>query len=317
MRATRSIVSILFAIAMVACPASSFAQVSAALTITLAPPLIPVYEQPPIPTDGDIWAPGYWAWGPSGYYWVPGGWVMPPAPGLLWTPGYWGWDGGAGGAYVWHAGYWGPHIGFYGGINYGFGYTGVGYQGGVWDHGRFHYNAAVNNFGSARIANTYTKTVVNNATVTHVSYNGGNGGTRAQPTAEERAAAGEHHVQPTALQVRQERAARANRQSLASVNGGRPPAAATRQPGAATAPATVGSRSAAQPGRAPAPHVAGPASRPPAPHVVGSASRPPGAAPERHVAANHPPSHAAPVSKPQAGKPAATAEKPANKPQEK
>ena len=26
-----------------------------------------------------------------------------------------------------NAGYWGPHVGFYGGINYGYGYGGVGY----------------------------------------------------------------------------------------------------------------------------------------------------------------------------------------------
>ena len=27
---------------------------------------------------------------------------------------------------LWHAGYWGPHVGFYGGVNYGYGYGGVG-----------------------------------------------------------------------------------------------------------------------------------------------------------------------------------------------
>ena len=56
----------------------------------------------------------------EGYYWVPGTWVEPPAEGLLWTPGYWGWGNGA---YVWNAGYWGPTVGFYGGIDYGFGYV--------------------------------------------------------------------------------------------------------------------------------------------------------------------------------------------------
>ena len=53
----------------------------------------------------------------------------PPRAGVLWTPGYWGF---AGGVYAWHAGYWGPHVGFYGGINYGFGYGGVGFVGGEW-----------------------------------------------------------------------------------------------------------------------------------------------------------------------------------------
>ena len=30
------------------------------------------------------------------------------------------------------AGYWGPHVGYYGGVNYGFGYMGVGFAGGAW-----------------------------------------------------------------------------------------------------------------------------------------------------------------------------------------
>ena len=62
------------------------------------------------------------------------------AVGVLWTPGYWGWGGSA---FLWHEGYWGPHVGFYGGINYGFGYGGVGFFGGRWDGGHFAYNTAV------------------------------------------------------------------------------------------------------------------------------------------------------------------------------
>ena len=98
-------------------PATAIAQVLD-VSVNVAPPPLPVYEQPIIPGDGYVWAPGYWAWGPDGYYWVPGTWVTPPELGLLWTPGYWAWDDGA---YFWHAGYWG-HRGFYGGINYGYGY---------------------------------------------------------------------------------------------------------------------------------------------------------------------------------------------------
>src|SRR5262249_16572953 len=69
------------------------------VSITIAPPVLPVYEQPPIPGPGYIWTPGYWAWGDDGYYWVPGTWILPPAVGLLWTLGYWGWrePGGIGG----------------------------------------------------------------------------------------------------------------------------------------------------------------------------------------------------------------------------
>src|SRR5580700_10103312 len=107
-------------------PATSSA-VAIGISVGIAPPPLPVYVQPPPPEDGDLWNPGYWAYGPAGYYWVPGVWVAPPAIGLLWTPPYWGFVGGS---YLFHAGYWGPHVGFYGGINYGFGYVGVGFFGG-------------------------------------------------------------------------------------------------------------------------------------------------------------------------------------------
>src|ERR1700744_4524132 len=105
------------------------AQISVGISVHVAPPAIPVYEQPPCPTDGYLWVPGYWAWDDDAaqYYWVPGYWSAPPSVGLLWTPGYWGWGGGA---YAWHAGYWGPHVGFYGGGNYGFGFGGGGVFGG-------------------------------------------------------------------------------------------------------------------------------------------------------------------------------------------
>ena len=49
--------------------------------------------------------------------------------------------------YAFHEGYWGPHVGFYGGVNYGFGYGGVGFVGGRWDGGYFAYNTAVLNVG--------------------------------------------------------------------------------------------------------------------------------------------------------------------------
>jgi len=34
-----------------------------------APPPLPDYDQPPLPGDGYIWTPGYWAWAPAGYFW--------------------------------------------------------------------------------------------------------------------------------------------------------------------------------------------------------------------------------------------------------
>src|SRR6516162_10997197 len=100
-----------------AAPLGAQAAVAIGVSINIAPPVLPVYVQPPMPGVGYIWTPGYWAWGDEGYYWVPGTWVLAPAPGMLWTPGYWGWVDGA---YIWHTGYWGPHVGFYGGVNYGF-----------------------------------------------------------------------------------------------------------------------------------------------------------------------------------------------------
>ena len=124
MSTIRSIPWLLLAIVMLAMPASSSAQVL--VSITTAPPELPVYEQPICTGEGYIWTPGYWAYGPEGYFWVPGTWVLVPEPGLLWTPGYWVWSDGL---YVWHAGYWGPQVGFYGGVNYGYGYSGTGYQG--------------------------------------------------------------------------------------------------------------------------------------------------------------------------------------------
>ena len=114
------------------------AQVSVGISVSFGPPPLPVYAQPMCPGPGYMWTPGYWAWDPNyGYYWVPGTWVLAPFPDALWTPGYWGWDPGVS-LFIWHGGYWGTRIGFYGGINYGFGYFGNGYDGGYW-RGRDFY----------------------------------------------------------------------------------------------------------------------------------------------------------------------------------
>src|SRR6266436_3434278 len=91
------------------------------------------------------------------------------------------------GVYVWHAGYWGPHIGFYGGVNYGFGYFGSGYEGGYWRGNRFYYNRTVNNINITNV-NVYNKTVIHNS-VNRVSYNGGEGGLHARPAHFEEVAA--------------------------------------------------------------------------------------------------------------------------------
>ncbi len=121
--------------------------------VGFAPPPIPVYEQPMIPGDGYMWTPGYWAWDGSQYYWVDGAWVYPPYDGGLWTPGFWGWGGGF---YFWHPGYWGRTVGYYGGINYGFGYFGTGFYGGYWGGGHFFYNTAYVR-GAERFHNVYNR----------------------------------------------------------------------------------------------------------------------------------------------------------------
>jgi hypothetical protein len=176
------------------------------VAITVAPPALPVYVQPPCPGDGYLWTPGYWAWADGDYYWVPGTWVLAPEPGLLWTPGYWAWEDVR---FVFHEGYWGPHVGFYGGINYGFGYGGVGFEGGYWQSGRFYYNRAVANVSGTSVHNVYTKTVIHN-TINVVSYNGGRGGTTARPTTAELRAAAERHVPPVIAQREHMKLARNN-----------------------------------------------------------------------------------------------------------
>ncbi len=167
------------------------------VSITVAPPILPVYVQPPCPTPGYLWTPGYWAYDDSGYYWVPGVWVAPPRVGFLWTPGYWGY---AGGFYAFHAGYWGPTVGFYGGVNYGFGYGGYGYYGGRWDGGVFRYNTAVTRVNTTIIHNTYVNnTVINRTTNSRASFNGP-GGINARPDRAQLAAARAPHLAPTSVQ---------------------------------------------------------------------------------------------------------------------
>jgi len=197
------------------------------VSVAIAPPALPVYVQPPIPGPGYIWTPGYWAYGPGDYYWVPGTWVLPPAVGLLWTPGYWGWGSGV---YVWHAGYWGPHIGFYGGVNYGFGYFGTGFVGGYWAGQHFFYNSAYANFGGVHITNVYNRTV-NVENVNHVSYNGGTGGINREASAEERSAERDRHVDATSAQTHHERVASNNPQLRNSFNHGNPTITASSRPG--------------------------------------------------------------------------------------
>jgi hypothetical protein len=207
-------------------PVSAPAHVDVGVSITVAPPVIPVYTQPICPGPNYIWTPGYWAWGDDGYYWVPGTWVVAPAVGLLWTPGYWGWGDGV---YLWHAGYWGPHVGFYGGINYGFGYFGVGYEGGYWRGRDFFYNRSVTRVNTTVIHNVYDRRVERSAS--RVSYNGGRGGIDARPTAREETAMRERRFGATSVQAHQQSLARSDRRQWASENHGRPGVTASQRAG--------------------------------------------------------------------------------------
>lgn len=213
--------------ALVAIPVVSSAGVFVGVSVNIAPPPLPVYVQPPCPQPGYIWVPGYWAWNDGGYYWVPGTWVLPPQVGLLWTPGYWAWTDGT---YLWHAGYWGPHVGFYGGVNYGFGYDGFGFAGGYWRGGVFFYNRAVVHVGPTFVTNVYYHPVVYRRTYEHVSFNGGPGGIAARPTRAQVAFAHERHIDFTPVQQRQQRMAFTDRSLRADYNHGRPPIAATARP---------------------------------------------------------------------------------------
>jgi len=210
-------------------PASSFAGVL--ISVGIAPPVLPVYEQPPCPEPGWLWTPGYWAYGDDGYYWVPGAWVPAPYEGALWTPPYWGWSGGL---YVFHTGYWGPHVGYYGGVNYGFAYMGVGFVGGRWHGHDFLYNTAVVRVNNVYVHNTYIdrreverNTIVNER---RVAYSGGPGGINHQPGREERIAFREHHVGVTPVQQQHIQMARSDRSFYARNNGGRPQTVVAERP---------------------------------------------------------------------------------------
>jgi hypothetical protein len=201
--------------------ATSFGQVE--FSVGWAPPPLPVYEQPACPVAGYIWTPGYWGWDNYyyDYYWVPGVWVAPPRVGLLWTPGWWGWRGGA---FVFNQGYWGPTVGFYGGINYGYGYTGTGYWGGRWSGNTFQYNTAVTRVNKTVINNTYVNnSLTRNVNANRTSFNGGNNGIKAEPNAEQKnAMANANKVGPTSQQLNRQQEASKDQNLRASANKGNP-----------------------------------------------------------------------------------------------
>ena len=247
MKLFRSVRWLLLALLLPLIPASQ-AHAGVFISVGFAPPILPVYVQPACPEPGYMWSPGYWGYGPDGYYWVPGDWVPAPYYGALWTPPYWGF---AGGLYVFHPGYWGLHVGYYGGVNYGFGYMGIGFVGGAWHGHEFAYNTAVMRVNREVIHNTYEdRTIVERNTVardSRVAYSGGPGGINHPPTAQERTFMHEQHMGATAAQRAHVEAARADHGSYFSANHGQPQRAATERPMGSNGRANAGvqSRSAA------------------------------------------------------------------------
>jgi hypothetical protein len=230
MKLLRSTRFLLFAFLLSLVPASSHAQIS--ISIGIAPPVLPVYVQPPCPEEGLMWTPGFWNYSEDGgYYWVPGAWVPAPYSGALWTPGYWGYVGGQ---YRFNEGYWGDHVGYYGGVNYGFGFMGIGFAGGEWRGGHFAYNTAIVNVNRTVILNTYVnETIVHNNTIVnnnHVAYSGGPGGIQHQPTPQEKQYSSEKHTPRTAVQVSHIQAAAKDPQQHFNNNHGKPATVASARP---------------------------------------------------------------------------------------
>lgn len=133
----------------------------------------------------------------------------------------------------------GPHVGFYGGINYGFGYGGTGYYGGRWEGRTFYYNTAVTNVNRTIVRNIYVDRTNHVMTNSRVSFHGP-GGVTARPTAQQRVAMRERHIQATAAQMAYQQQAAKNRNRLASVNRSHP---------TGTAVATVGRHPTVNPAR--------------------------------------------------------------------
>ena len=217
---------------------SASAQIDVSINVGTPPPPLPIYDQPPLPGYGFLWMPGYWSWddGIGDYFWVPGTWVAPPRPGLLWTPPYWGWSRGR---YLFYNGYWAPEVGYYGGINYGYGYTSAGFFGGEWRGGRYFYNRDAINIGSARIATVFSRPISRNLAGNRFSFNGP-GGAVIRPTPRQLVVAREAHVAPTPLQLQHRLLARDDPALRARANHGRPAIGATPRAAIYRGPGIVG-----------------------------------------------------------------------------
>jgi WXXGXW repeat (2 copies) len=149
---------------------------AAAIFVSIAPPIAPVYAQPPIPAYGYVWVNGYWAWGDEGYYWVPGYWTLPPYEGAVWQPGIWAYGGGGWG---WTVGFWGHPAGYFGGVYYarpwpwigGFGVVHEGfYRNSFYDRG--FYNGFYNQHWGLAHGRAFDDRRWNEARTTEARWNG-------------------------------------------------------------------------------------------------------------------------------------------------
>ena len=65
-RALRRLLPFLLLCLAMVWPAPGHAQIAAGISVDIAPPPLPIYAEPPLPDDGYIFTPGYWAWAPDG-----------------------------------------------------------------------------------------------------------------------------------------------------------------------------------------------------------------------------------------------------------
>ena len=215
-------------------PLGAWAQVS--VSVTIAPPPLPLYAQPPIPGEGYLWTPGYWALGSGGAattIWVPGTWVDAAqrraccgrrATGrfserrLLLARRLLGLSS----------------VGYYGGLNYGYGYNGSGYWGGRWDRGHFRYNTAVNNLPSRPRARRLQRAAGARAPErTRESFNGGDSHYRTpaeRPASAASKGAAHGNADARAAWITNTARFGMPEQRMAN-NHGAPPTAATPRPG--------------------------------------------------------------------------------------
>ena len=141
------------------------------------------------------------------------------------------------------------HVGFYGGVDYGFGYVGDGYEGGRWDNGRFFVQPRrhqhQHTYASRSTAPSNGSGVNNRQRRTRtVSFNGGPDGTTVKPTREEMQAERAKHVAPTRVQLENARSASHDQDFFFSNNKGKPRVAATEKPGQFTGSAVVPAKGA-------------------------------------------------------------------------